>query len=223
MRRQANETRHERLSAAELTARDHAAPAAAEAPSGRWSDKLAFLAGFLRHPVQVGSVIPSSPQLEDRLVRTAQVAKARTIVELGPGTGGTTRAFLRAARPDARLLAIELSSEFHTRLRTTLRDPRLVAQLGSAEDLARFLDEHGLPAPDVVISGIPFSTMPTDVADRIARAVASSLAPGGRFVAYQVRAHVARYTEPYLGPARMRWELINIPPMQVFAWDKPAG
>ncbi len=184
------------------------------------SDKLAFLGGFLKHPGQVGSVIPSSPQLENRLVRMSGIAEARTVVELGPGTGGTTRAFLRAARPDLRLLAIELSEAFHERLLSTVRDPRLLVRHGSAEQIGSFLQEHGLPAPDLVVSGIPFSTMPAEVGDRIARAVHGALAPGGRFVAYQLRAHVARYSTPYLGEPVSEWEFINIPPMQVFCWTK---
>ncbi len=180
-----------------------------------------FLRGFLHQPQQVGSVIPSSVRLEQRLVAEAQLSRASTVVELGPGTGGTTRAFLRAMRGDARLLAIELSSLFHGRLSRTLRDPRLSLQLGSAEDLPRFLAERGWPAPDAIISGIPFSTMPPAVGDRIAAAIAQVLAPQGRFVAYQVRPHVAHYASRYLGEPQAQWEWINIPPMRVFTWTRP--
>jgi phospholipid N-methyltransferase len=183
-------------------------------------DNIAFLKGFIEHPDQVGSVIPSSSFLERRLVRAARLTEARCVVELGPGTGGTTRAFLRALPAAAHLLAIELSPSFHARISTLIRDPRFVAQLGSAEQIAEFLAARRLPAPDAVISGIPFSTMPTEVADRIARAVSEVLAPGGRFVAYQVRAHVAGYATPYLGEPRKEWELINIPPVRVFTWTK---
>jgi phosphatidylethanolamine/phosphatidyl-N-methylethanolamine N-methyltransferase len=192
-------------------------------PAHGKSDKLAFLTGFLRNPGLVGSVIPSSPQLEDRLVRLAGVARARTVVELGPGTGGTTRAFLRAGGRDLRILAIELSTDFHARLLATHRDPRLSVQWGSAEHIGDFLKAHGLPAPDAVISGIPFSTMPADVGDRIAKAVSEALAPGGCFVAYQVRSHVAHFTTPYMGKPQREWEFINIPPMQVCKWVKPAA
>ena len=181
-------------------------------------ERIAFLRGFVAHPGQVGSVIPSSHVLEQRLVRSARLARARCVVELGPGTGGTTRAFLRAMPAGAQLLAIELNEEFAVRLRSSIRDPRLAVAQGSAEHIDRFLAEHGLPAPDAVISGIPFSTMPPEVADRIAAQVARVLAPGGRFVAYQVRAHVAGYTTPYLGKPRKEWELVNIPPVRVFAW-----
>jgi phospholipid N-methyltransferase len=183
-------------------------------------ERIAFLRGFVAHPQQVGSVIPSSHVLEQRLVRSARLLRARCVVELGPGTGGTTRAFLKAMPANAHLLAIELNEDFAARLRATIRDPRLAVVHGSAEFIDRFLAEQGLPAPDAVISGIPFSTMPRDVADRIAAAIARVLAPGGRFVAYQVRPHVADYTTPYLGQARKEWELINIPPVRVFTWTR---
>jgi len=186
------------------------------------ADRLAFLRGFVRDPAGVGSVAPSSHRLEQRLVRRARVAEARTLVELGPGTGGTTRAFLAAMGPQARLLAIELDPVFHARLAATVRDPRLFAECASAERIGELLAARRLPAPDVIVSGIPFSTMPTDVCERIAAAAATVLAPGGRFVAYQVRPQVAGYLTPHLGTPRREWELWNIPPMRVFSWVKRA-
>lgn len=204
------------------SARPQAAERARAAPAVRpWADRWAFLSGFLQHPGEVGSVIPSSGRLERRLVRTARLAQARTVVELGPGTGGTTRAFLRAMAPQARLLAIELSPVFAERLARLQPDPRLSVQHGSAERVAEYLHAHGLPAPDVVISGIPFSTMPPEVAERIASEVAQVLAPGGSFVAYQLRAHVARFSSPHLGTPERSMEWVNIPPMQVFRWVRP--
>ena len=187
---------------------------------GQLRDNFQFLRGFARNPAQVGSVVPSSRHLEQRLVREARIAEARTVVELGPGTGGTTAAFLRAMSRDARLLAIELDREFHQHLCTSLDDPRLILELGSAERLADFLAAHRLPAPDAIVSGIPFSTMPTEVSDRVAAAIAQVLRPGGRFVAYQVRAHVAGFVSPYLGEPDKQWEVVNVPPVRVFTWVK---
>ncbi|MVQ31299.1 MULTISPECIES: class I SAM-dependent methyltransferase [Ramlibacter] len=193
---------------------------AAPATTAPQRDNLEFLRGFLRNPAQVGSVIPSSHRLEQRLVRSAKVASARTVVELGPGTGGTTAALLQAMPAGARLLAIELDPTFHQHLMQMLHDPRLFLEVGSAERLAEFVAARRLPAPDAIVSGIPFSTMPADVADAIARSVAATLRPGGRFVAYQVRAHVAAYTTPHLGVPDRQWELVNIPPVRVFTWTK---
>jgi phospholipid N-methyltransferase len=193
---------------------------AAPARTSSWRERLAFLQGFLRHPAEVGSVIPSSRWLEQRLVRAAGLVRARVIVELGPGTGGTTRALLRAMPAGARLLAVELSEAFAARLPDAVRDSRLLVRHGSAECLSDFLAELQLPAPDVVVSGIPFSTMPAAAGVRVAAAVKQSLAPGGRFVAYQVRPHVARHASPLLGEPACEWEWRNIPPMRVYTWTR---
>lgn len=187
----------------------------------RLADDLAFLRGFLARPLEVASIVPSSVFLEQRVVEAAGLANARCVVELGPGTGGTTRALLRASAPQARLLAIEVNPRFCARLRRRIDDARLMAQEGSAEALAEHLADRGLPAPDVIVSGIPFSTLPADAARRIAAAIHATLAPGGRFVAYQLRAHVAAYATPYLGAATVAWEWRNVPPMRVFRWVKP--
>jgi len=182
--------------------------------------RLAFLRGFLRHPAEVGSVVPSSRYLERLIVRQAGVAEARSIVELGPGTGGTTRQILRAMRADATLLAIELDPEF-AEVVSDNRDPRLLVHTGSAERIAQAIAAHGLAAPQAVISGIPFSTMPADVGRGIIEAVREVLAPGGVFVAYQFRDAVARLATPILGAPEVRWEVRNVPPMRVYRWRVP--
>ena len=180
---------------------------------------LLFLRGFLKHPREVASVVPSSRFLEQRIVKLAAVAAATSIVELGPGTGGTTRAILRAMPKDARLLSVEINPVFHALL-GQIEDPRLIVHLGSAEELRGALARYGMPAPQAIISGIPFSTMSRTVACRVLDAVTEVLPTGGRFVAYQVRDHVHRLCRPYLGPARVEVELLNIPPQRVFQWEK---
>jgi phosphatidylethanolamine/phosphatidyl-N-methylethanolamine N-methyltransferase len=188
---------------------------------GQLRDRFEFFRGFIRHPARVGSIVPSSHRLEQRLVRSARISEARTVVEFGPGTGGTTAAFLQAMSPTAQLLAIELDRDFYQHLCNAITDARFNLELGSAEHLADFLSARRMPAPDAIISGIPFSTMPPEVSDRVAAAIAKVLRPGGRFVAYQVRAHVADFVSPYLGPPDKRWEVVNVPPVRVFTWVKP--
>lgn len=188
--------------------------------NARTEQRLAFFQRFLRRPQQVGSVIPSSRFLERRLVKISAVQNAATVVELGPGTGGTTRALLRAQPPEARLLAIEIDGHFADMLRREIPDPRLIVHEGSAEHIAEILTRHRLPAPEVVISGIPFSTMPVRAGENILRAVRSALAPGGRFVAYQFRDRVAVLARNIFGRPEVDVELLNVPPMRVYRWRK---
>lgn len=179
-----------------------------------------FLRGFLKEPGQVASVIPSSRFLEQRIVEASNLPAARRVVELGPGTGGTTRAFLRHLGPDAQLLSIELSSYFHELL-GQITDPRFINHLGSADEIAEILKLNGMEQPDVVISGIPFSKIPATVATGVVQSIKENLAEGGRFIAYQFRADVALITNPIMGmPVSCSLELLNIPPMRVYSWFK---
>lgn len=182
-------------------------------------ERLRFFREFLKHPLQIGSVIPSSRFLEQRLLKTAGLASARTIVELGSGTGGTTQAILRAMSSQARLLSIEINPLFYE-LISGIHDERLIAHHGSARALREIHARYGLSAPDVIISGIPFSTMSEDDGSEVLAAVASVLSANGRFVAYQVSNRVSALCEPFLGAGRTQLELLNIPPMRIFSWEK---
>ena len=184
--------------------------------------RLAFLQGFFQRPREVGSIIPSSRFLERRIVRAAHINDARVIVELGPGTGGTTRALLRAMRRDATLLAIEINPRFVELLQRE-RDPRLIAYHGSASNIVPALRAHDLARADVVLSGIPFSTMKRRLGLEILRSVYDALAENGVFVAYQVRDRVEDLGREVFGPARVQTEILNVPPMRVYRWMKGRG
>jgi phospholipid N-methyltransferase len=184
--------------------------------------RLEFLQGFLTRPKEVGSIIPSSRFLERRVVRVADIRDARTIVELGPGTGGTTRAVLRAMSPQAHLLAIEINTRF-ARLLGRIPDRRLTVHEGSAAEIAQALAAHDLPPADAILSGIPFSTMPREQGLAILRSVHDSLTPGGIFVAYQVRDRVEDLGRCVFGDAQVQTVMLNVPPMRVYRWRKSAA
>src|SRR5512136_2180667 len=178
---------------------------------------LRFFHGFLRHPALNGSVIPSSRFLERRIVETADIGRSRMVVELGPGTGGTTRAILEALPRRSRLIAIEINPDFVTYLKAC-PDSRLSVHLGSAEHIRSALATVDHARPDAVVSGIPFSTMPTEVGRKIIREVWDCLAPGGRFVSYQLMSRVAFLEPLLLGDPHVQIEFLNVPPLRVYSW-----
>jgi len=181
--------------------------------------RLALFQEFLKHPRQIGSVISSSRFLEFRIVESAGIGSAKTIVELGPGTGRTTRAILKAMTPRSKLLSIEKNPHLHS-LVNRIEDDRLITHLGDADGLMQILSIYGIDPPEVLISGIPFSTMSHTSGSRIIETISSVLAPGGRFVAYQVSKRVAYLCRPILGQGKMEVELFNIPPHRVYRWEK---
>ena len=185
-------------------------------------DRVVFLREFLRHPRQIASITPSSRFLVRRIVDLAAVRSARTVVELGAGTGGTTRAMLAAMTPGARLLVVEINPHFCALLRR-IDDARLIVHCGSALELREALARHGLPAPDAVISGIPFSTIDAATGSRILETISSVLVAGGRFVAYQWSRQVDALSRPLLGRAQVEMAPFNIPPMRLYRWAKRAN
>jgi phosphatidylethanolamine/phosphatidyl-N-methylethanolamine N-methyltransferase len=190
----------------------------------RWAfvnGNFAFFLGFLRQPALIGSIIPSSRFLERRVVEAAGITRSRMVVELGPGTGGTTRAILAAMPAEAQLLAIEINPDFAAYLKA-IPDPRLNIYLGSAEHMRTALAAVNHARPDAVVSGIPFSTMPQNVGREILQEIWDCLVPGGRFVTYQVMNRVALLEPALLGDPHVQLEFLNVPPLRVYSWRKPA-
>ena len=50
-----------------------------------------------------------------------------------------------------------------------------------------------------------------------------ALEPGGAFVAYQVRDRVHTLGREVFGRARVQTELLNVPPMRIYRWEKHAA
>jgi phospholipid N-methyltransferase len=184
--------------------------------------QFTFFQEFLKHPLQIGSVIPSSRFLEQRILEISRIASAQTIVELGSGTGGTTRAILGAMPQSAKLLSIEINPHLYASV-SKISDDRLIAHLGNACELKKILFMYDMRRPEAVISGIPFSTMSHSTGSQVIEAVSSLLSPNGRFVAYQVSKRVASLCRPFLGTGQMEVELLNIPPVRIYQWEKSAG
>ncbi len=160
--------------------------------------------------------------MERRLVQTIDFTNTRTIVELGTGTGGTTKALLRAMPANTKLLGMEVNPDF-IKVLNNIDDDRLIAYCGDAEDISDAITQNNLSAPDVVLSGIPFSTMSREKGLAIVQAIYDALAPGGRFIAYQFHNRVRSLGTQVFGRPKIDMELLNIPPMRVYRWEKPAS
>jgi len=178
----------------------------------RWQ----FLRGFLKNPVMVGSVIPSSKTLIDRMLDPVDWEQARLFVEYGPGVGTFTRPILDRLGPDAKLIAIDTNAEFIDYLKSDIDDPRLIAVKGSAADVERIVAAHGFDHADYVLSGLPFSTLPPGVGDTIGAATASVIRSGGAFLIYQFSPKVRNHIAPFFERIERGFEWRNVPPATLF-------
>jgi phospholipid N-methyltransferase len=175
-----------------------------------------FLRGFIKHPVMVGSVIPSSRTLIDRMLEPVDWANCKLFVEYGPGVGTFTEHLLQRMAPDATLIAIDTNADFTRYLRRKFADSRLFSVTGSAADVRKIMAECGFEQADYVLSGLPFSTLPKGLGPAIAEQTAEALRPGGAFLVYQFSPKVREYLAPYFDRIDRGFEWVNIPPAQLF-------
>jgi phospholipid N-methyltransferase len=178
-----------------------------------------FIRGFIKHPVMVGALVPSSDKLIRKMLAPVDWERCKVFVEYGPGVGTFCRPILDRLAPDAQLIAIDTNPDFIRYLRHTIVDPRFSAIHGSAVDVRRIVADHGHDGADYVASGLPFSTLPSGVGDAIGQATADVLRPGGAFLVYQYSPKCRDFIVPYLPRIDHAMEWWNVPPAQLYwAW-----
>jgi phospholipid N-methyltransferase len=178
-----------------------------------------FLRGFVKHPVMVGSVIPSSRILIERMLEPVDWRSCKLFIEYGPGVGTFTQHILDRIAPDATLLTIDTNADFTDYLNRKFTDSRLRAVTGSAADVREIMVDCGFDEADYVLSGLPFSTLPGGIGPRIAAETEAALRPGGAFLVYQFSPKVREYIAPHFTRIDRGFEWVNIPPATLFwAW-----
>jgi phospholipid N-methyltransferase len=178
-----------------------------------------FLMGFMKHPKMVGSVVPSTRILIDKMLEPVDWETTRLFVEYGPGVGTFTQQILDRLAPDATLLTIDTNPDFTAYLNGKITDSRLDAVTGSAANVRRIMAERGFGEADFILSGLPFSTLPPGIGPRIAAETAEAIRPGGAFLIYQFSPKVRQYIDPHFDRIDRGFEWRNIPPATLFwAW-----
>ncbi len=178
-----------------------------------------FLRGFAKHPVMVGSIIPSSNKLIRKMLAPVDWSACKVFVEYGPGVGTFCKPILEKLAPDAQLIAIDTNPDFIDYLNGTILDSRFSAVHGSAADVVKIVEDHGHAHADYVLSGLPFSTLPPGVGDAIGAATADVIRPGGAFLVYQFSPKCRDFIAPNFERIDHDMEWWNVPPAQLYwAW-----
>ena len=164
----------------------------------------------------LGSLIPSSRFLVNHVLAEVDWGRARVFLEYGPGVGTFTTEILRRMRPDAVLIAVETNADFVRFLRGKVRDHRLHVIHGSAADADAGLAGLGLSRADYVISGIPYTTMPAELRERILRKTHSLLDANGAFLVYQFTRAVLPYLLEVFESVHQDFEPLNVMPARLF-------
>ncbi len=142
------------------------------------ADKLKFFKQFIKNPLEVGSIVPSSSALALAMLGDIDLGRLDCIVEYGPGTGSFTRHLFARKRPDCRYIAIEPNVAFRRHLEDSF--PGIEVVEDRAEHLLRHLPELAGNV-DLVVSGLPFSLMPWQSVEQTLLETIQLLKNGGCF------------------------------------------
>ncbi|HYZ35079.1 MAG TPA: phosphoethanolamine methyltransferase [Crenalkalicoccus sp.] len=175
-----------------------------------------FFRRWLKNPLQMGSILPSSPSLCRRIAALVRRAEDEVVVELGAGTGVISRALLASGVPPERLAVVEIVPEMASHLRGVLPGVNVIC--GDAFELARTLPQRWHGKVGTAICGIPLVMLPVEQQQRFIRAV-EAVAPGRGFLLYT---YCITSPLPYrklgLTARREAWTPLNFPPASVWRY-----
>lgn len=141
------------------------------------ADAVQFLRAWMRDPLRVASVTPSSSALAGLMV--AEIGShTGPVIEFGPGTGVFTRALLGCGVAERDLVLVEKGTEFAALLRA--RFPQATVLCTDAAAIGRADLPFDVPA-GAVVSGLPLLSMKPRTIFAILAGAFSHLRGGGAF------------------------------------------
>ena len=177
---------------------------------------LVFYRAWVRHPLSVGAIVPSSRGLADLI--TAEITTASApILELGPGTGVFTKALLKRGIPEDKLTLVEFDSGLAYVLQLQFPAAQVVCGDAARLGTASLFDGERVGA---VVSGLPLLSMSRRKVMAILDASFRHMRPGAAFYqfTYGRRCPIPRAILDRLGlkATRLRTAFANVPPATVY-------
>lgn len=172
-----------------------------------------FYKTLFKDPRTVGSIFPSSPFLARAIAAFIAKNTRGFIVELGPGTGVVTKQILKCGIPAKQMVLIEHSTSLAKALSNKF--PEIETIHGNATHLVDLLGERKSEVA-VIVSSLPFLTLPEETTQKIIDQIEKTLKPGGYYIQYTYGTRHSRFDEKktFVKIASRRvW--LNLPPARV--------
>lgn len=189
------------------------------------NENIQFLQAFLKNPLKVGSITPSSPELAQKMVDDIRPNEKSVVLELGVGTGAITK-FLREIVPDEKsYLGIELDKDLVKSLKKNFPELKIVR--GNACDTFSIYQKTGFSKVGYIICCLPFVSLPNEIGERILSEIDKFMEQGCVFRTFQY-AHgyyfpsaikLREHMRDRYGKAKKSQLIVkNVPPAYTLTW-----
>lgn len=190
-----------------------------DAARERRKDLARFFGTWVRNPIKMGAVAPSSAHYCATMVASATTHVEGPILELGPGLGCVTRALLDAGVDPARITSIEYDAEFARTLKE--RFPAVNVVRGDGFDLDATLGDGGATRFAAILFAIPIVKLPQGERQALFGRYFDRLLPGGNLT------QLSYLWKPPVKPVAGRFDVSasdivwdNIPPARVWIYSR---
>ena len=187
----------------------------------RLNDEVRFIRSWIKKPLSMGAVTPSSKALARNMASYVDPNGDGPVLELGPGTGPVTEALIEQGVDPARLVLVEFNPTFCQLLRQ--RFPQATVVQGDAYRLRDSLGALTRHEASAVVSGLPLMTKPRRTRLRLLSDALALLRPDAPFVqfTYAMVPPIPKLSGLTVEASERIW--LNLPPARVWVYRRPAG
>jgi phosphatidylethanolamine/phosphatidyl-N-methylethanolamine N-methyltransferase len=191
-------------------------------PNPKGADGALFFRHWLRHPLAIGAILPSSDAVARAMANDVPFSRPGAVLELGGGTGVVTRSLIEAGCPPERLIVVEREPVLADILRRRFAEARVVE--GDACAIGTLLAELGVKQLAAVISSLPIKWFPLESQRAVVEPCFDLLGEGGMLL---------QLTNALVSPLAMRslglkgtevarvWS--QFPPVQIWRYQRSAS
>lgn len=177
-----------------------------------------FILQYILHPRATGALLPSSKYLAYKMINNIDFDSCNCIIEFGPGTGVFTEELIICKKVETKLLLIESNTEFYNLLKSKYGHIKNMYIINdSAEKIGYYIDRYNIESVDYIVSGLPFTSLPKDMAEKILNNTKEILKDTGIFITFQYTMLKKSFISNFFKNIKVRKEFINFPPAYVLS------
>ena len=145
---------------------------------------IQFIKESLKSLKEVGTILPSSKFVIEKMVEPINFEKKLTILELGSGSGVITKKLLEKMSCDSQLICFETNKTFYQELKK-INNKKMILINESAEMMESYLNEFDIDNVDYIVSSVPLVSLPKETTNKILSVSVEILGKRGKLIQLQ--------------------------------------